>query len=74
MKLDRLIDMIQGHEMIYLVFDFFELDLRRYMDKVKRPGLTAGHIKVKIKIIFFFNTHFISFVCKCNSLNTKKKS
>lgn len=38
--------MIQRDATIYLVFDFFEVDLRRYMDQVKRPGLTAGHIKV----------------------------
>ncbi|CAO3649190.1 unnamed protein product [Mucor hiemalis] len=41
----KLIDMIQRDETIYLVFDFFEVDLRRYMDKVKRPGLTTGHVK-----------------------------
>jgi hypothetical protein len=38
--------MIQRDATIYLVFDFLEVDLRRYMDKVKRPGLTPGHIKV----------------------------
>lgn len=39
--------MIQRDETIYLVFDYFDVDLRRYMDKVKRPGLTAGHVKVR---------------------------
>jgi hypothetical protein len=44
--------MIQRDETIYLVFDFFEVDLRRYIDKVKRQGLTIGHIKVKLKSQF----------------------
>lgn len=46
----RLIDMIQKDATIYLVFNFYEVDLRRYMDQVKRPGLTAGHIKVNTYI------------------------
>lgn len=41
--------MIQKDATIYLVFNFSEVDLRRYMDRVKRPGLTAGHIKVNFK-------------------------
>jgi hypothetical protein len=38
--------MIQRDATIYLVFEFFEVDLRRYMDKTKRPGMTERHIKV----------------------------
>ncbi|KAI8385761.1 kinase-like domain-containing protein [Blakeslea trispora] len=41
----KLLDMIQRDATIYLVFDFFEMDLRRYMDKTKRKGMTANHIK-----------------------------
>ncbi|KAI8091453.1 kinase-like domain-containing protein [Gilbertella persicaria] len=41
----RLVDMIQRDATIYLVFDYSEVDLRRYMDKARRPGLTANHIK-----------------------------
>ncbi|KAG2235889.1 kinase-like domain-containing protein [Thamnidium elegans] len=41
----KLLDMIQRDATIYLVFEYSDVDLRRYMDKVKRPGLTAGHIK-----------------------------
>lgn len=37
--------MIQRDVTIYLVFDFAELDLRKYMDTAKRPGMTARHIK-----------------------------
>lgn len=37
--------MIQRDATIYLVFDFYEVDLRKYMDTLKRPGLTAKHIK-----------------------------
>jgi hypothetical protein len=43
----RLVDMIQRDETIYLVFDYSEVDLRKYMDKTKRAGLTSKHIKVK---------------------------
>ncbi|KAI8636593.1 kinase-like domain-containing protein [Parasitella parasitica] len=41
----KLLDMIQRDATIYLVFDFSEVDLRKYMDTMKRPGLTANHIK-----------------------------
>lgn len=41
----RLVDMIQRDATIYLVFDFFDVDLRKYMDTLKRPGLTEKHIK-----------------------------
>ncbi|KAI8877313.1 cell division protein kinase 2 [Backusella circina FSU 941] len=41
----KLIDMIQRDTTIYLVFDFLDVDLRRYMDRAKRPGLTVPHIK-----------------------------
>ncbi|OBZ85273.1 Cyclin-dependent kinase 3 [Choanephora cucurbitarum] len=41
----KLLDMIQRDATIYLVFDYFEMDLRRYMDKTKRKGMTANHIK-----------------------------
>ncbi|OAD02000.1 Cdk1/5 group protein [Mucor lusitanicus CBS 277.49] len=41
----KLVDMIQRDATIYLVFDFYEVDLRKYMDTLKRPGLTAKHIK-----------------------------
>ncbi|EPB85650.1 CMGC/CDK/CDC2 protein kinase [Mucor circinelloides 1006PhL] len=41
----KLVDMIQRDATIYLVFDFFDVDLRKYMDTLKRPGLTEKHIK-----------------------------
>ncbi|GAN07393.1 cyclin-dependent kinase 2-like isoform X1 [Mucor ambiguus] len=41
----KLVDMIQRDATIYLVFDFYDVDLRKYMDTLKRPGLTAKHIK-----------------------------
>ncbi|KAI8381378.1 kinase-like domain-containing protein [Radiomyces spectabilis] len=41
----RLLDLIQKDTSIYLVFDFSEVDLRRYMDAVGRKGLTPAHIK-----------------------------
>lgn len=40
--------MIQRDATIYLVFDYSEVDLRRYMDKTRRAGLTMNHIKVSI--------------------------
>ncbi|EIE88784.1 hypothetical protein RO3G_13495 [Rhizopus delemar RA 99-880] len=40
-----LLDMEQKDTLIFLAFEFAEVDLRRYMDKLGRPGLTIGHIK-----------------------------
>lgn len=39
--------MIQRDATVYLVFDYSDMDFKRYMDKMKREGLTAAHIKVK---------------------------
>ncbi|CAO3619679.1 unnamed protein product [Cunninghamella echinulata] len=41
----RLLDLIYRETTIYLVFDYFDVDLRRYMDYVGRNGLTLKHIK-----------------------------
>lgn len=52
--------MIQKDATIYLVFNFSEMDLRRYMDHVRRPGLTAGHIKVNHKSYVLLQCETIS--------------
>ncbi|KAI8099509.1 kinase-like domain-containing protein [Halteromyces radiatus] len=41
----RLIDLIYFDTTIYLVFDYCDVDLRKYMDEVGREGLTLKHIK-----------------------------
>ncbi|CEG64360.1 Putative CMGC/CDK/CDC2 protein kinase [Rhizopus microsporus] len=40
-----LLDLEQKDTLIYIAFEFFELDLRKYMDNVKREGLSIGHIR-----------------------------
>ncbi|CAO3693987.1 unnamed protein product [Rhizopus stolonifer] len=41
----RLLAMEQKDTIIYLAFEYAEVDLRNYMDKLQRPGLTLGHIR-----------------------------
>ncbi|ORX62436.1 Pkinase-domain-containing protein [Hesseltinella vesiculosa] len=41
----RLRDLIYRDTNLYLVFDYSDVDLRRYIEKVGRPGLTYKHIK-----------------------------
>ncbi|SAL95362.1 hypothetical protein [Absidia glauca] len=41
----RLVDLIHFDTIIYLVFDYCDIDLRRYMDNVGREGVTMKHIK-----------------------------
>ncbi|CAO3615691.1 unnamed protein product [Cunninghamella blakesleeana] len=41
----RLLDLIHRETTIYLVFDYLDVDLRRYMDRAGRNGLTLKHIK-----------------------------
>ncbi|CAO3676174.1 hypothetical protein G6F70_000791 [Rhizopus microsporus] len=40
-----LLDLEQKDTLIYIAFEFFDLDLRKYMDNVKREGLSIGHIR-----------------------------
>ncbi|KAI8335967.1 kinase-like domain-containing protein [Chlamydoabsidia padenii] len=41
----RLVDLIYFDTTIYLVFDYCDVDLRKYMNEVGREGLTIKHIK-----------------------------
>ncbi|KAI8065939.1 kinase-like domain-containing protein [Gongronella butleri] len=41
----RLRDIIYREQNLYIVFDFSDVDLRRYIDHVGRDGLTYKHIK-----------------------------
>ncbi|KAI9274180.1 kinase-like domain-containing protein [Sporodiniella umbellata] len=40
-----LLDMEQKDTLIYLAFEYADVDLRRYMDHVGRAGLTLGHMR-----------------------------
>ncbi|KAG0167583.1 Cyclin-dependent kinase 2 [Apophysomyces sp. BC1015] len=42
----KLLDMIQKDTTIYLVFDFAEVDLGHYIEKLGREGMTLPHVKV----------------------------
>ncbi|KAG0191557.1 Cyclin-dependent kinase 2 [Apophysomyces sp. BC1034] len=41
----KLLDMIQKDTTIYLVFDFAEVDLGHYIEKLGREGMTLPHVK-----------------------------
>jgi serine/threonine protein kinase len=42
----RLLDVVHNDSKLYLVFEFLDLDLKRYMDSVKQTGLTPRQVKV----------------------------
>ncbi|KAI8579727.1 hypothetical protein K450DRAFT_241224 [Umbelopsis ramanniana AG] len=41
----RLLDIIHNDTMLYLVFDFLDVDLRKYMDAAGKEGMTKIHIQ-----------------------------
>lgn len=43
----RLMDVVHNDAKLYLVFEFLDLDLKRFMDSMKPNGLTAAQVKVK---------------------------
>jgi len=43
---DRLLDVVHNDSKLYLVFEFLDLDLKRYMDSVKEEGFSPAHVKV----------------------------
>jgi serine/threonine protein kinase len=44
----RLLDVVHNDNKLYLVFEFLDLDLKRYMDSVKTEGFSPSHVKVRI--------------------------
>lgn len=48
-----LLDVVHNDTKLYLVFEFLDLDLKRYMDMMKKEeegGLSPIHVKVSIKL------------------------
>lgn len=41
----RLLDIIHNDTMLYLVFDFLDIDLRKYMDTAGKEGMTKVHVQ-----------------------------
>ncbi|KAI7905792.1 kinase-like domain-containing protein [Cokeromyces recurvatus] len=41
----KLKDLIHKETKLFMVFEYADMDLRRYMDTMQRPGLTKNHIK-----------------------------
>lgn len=52
-----LLDVIHNDSRLYLVFEFLDLDLKRYMDRVRKEegGLTPIQVKVRIGPFRFLN-------------------
>lgn len=42
----RLLDVVHNDNKLYLVFEFLDLDLKRYMESVKQDGFSPSHVKV----------------------------
>ena len=50
-----LIDVVHNDSKLYLVFEFLDLDLKRYMDSVKKEsGFTPMHVKVMMGLLTFY--------------------
>jgi len=48
----RLLDVVHNDSKLYLVFEFLDLDLKRYMDSVKQEGFSPLHVKVNPSLRF----------------------
>jgi len=63
-----LLDVVHNDNKLYLVFEFLDLDLKRYMDMIKKEegGLSPIHVKVYIWRAY----HYYSIPCRviCISL------
>lgn len=44
----RLLDVVHNDNKLYLVFEFLDLDLKRYMESVKQDGFSPSHVKVSL--------------------------
>lgn len=48
----RLIDVVHNDAKLYLVFEYLDLDLKRFMDSIRKEGLNSSQVKVRIAFIF----------------------
>jgi serine/threonine protein kinase len=40
----NLLDIVHGENKLYLIFEFFNLDMKKYLDRRGKP-LSIGHVK-----------------------------
>lgn len=58
----RLMDIVHADARLYLVFEYLDLDLKRYMDDVRKgEGFTPDHVRVPQ--CFAFSNSFTSHTC-----------
>lgn len=56
----RLLDIVHSDTKLYLVFEFLDMDLKRYMDKVgEGEGMGPDIVKVSVTRVNCSNTDFI---------------
>ena len=49
---DRLLDVVHNEKKLYLVFEFMNQDLKKYMDNCPPSGLPIALVKVCLTIMF----------------------
>lgn len=45
----RLLDVVHNDNKLYLVFEYLDLDLKRYMDSIRQEGFSPLHVKVRAR-------------------------
>jgi serine/threonine protein kinase len=56
----RLLDVIHNDSKLYLVFEFLDLDLKKYMDTTSPYGMTPSHVKVRSPRVSTTNRHVLT--------------
>ena len=61
LTLHRLLDIVHQESKLYLVFEFLDMDLKRYMDKVgsETDGMGPDIVKVRLNSAFPEKTELI---------------
>ena len=54
MLCNRLLDVVHSDKKLYLVFEFLDLDLKKYMDKLAPGGLPLPLVKVVLYLMTFW--------------------
>ena len=56
---DRLLDVVHGDKKLFLVFEYLDRDLKKYMDSVPAGGILLSLVKVRRTSFCFSNSNQI---------------
>lgn len=61
-RIHRLLDIVHADQKLYLVFEFLDVDLKRYMDNGNKSGNPISLDLVKVSRLSFFSIFIVGYL------------